>query len=306
MKLRTRLAVTVFAALLGSLAFAGSASATFHQIFVKEVFLGTGSNDAFVELQMWAAGNNLVNGQQVQIYGADGAFSSESTLDGVNADVDNGQNQRTILIGDTGVEGRDFTYGPMTDVTQFLSGGGALCFEGSLDCVAWGSFSETAGTLPSEHGTPFLPGGIPTGASITRKVTRGCQTALDAKDDTNNSAADFVRTNTPSPRGNSFTPPERPCAGLRCGGKAVTYVGTNGKNVINGTGRADVILGRGGKDTIRGRGGKDTLCGGGGPDRLIGGAGRDKLLGQAGRDILIGGGGNDILRGGPGSDVQKQ
>ncbi len=92
----------------------------------------------------------------------------------------------------------------------------------------------------------------------------------------------------------------------KCGGKAATIVGTNGKNTLVGTNKADVIAGLGGNDTIKGKGGKDIICGGKGKDKLIGGKGRDKLFGQAGRDILRGGPGRDKLKGGPGRDKQIQ
>jgi Ca2+-binding RTX toxin-like protein len=109
----------------------------------------------------------------------------------------------------------------------------------------------------------------------------------------------------------------------KCKGKAVTIVGTSGKDTLKGTNHRDVISALGGNDSINARGGNDLVCGGagkdrikgrggrdklfgqGGADRLLGGAGKDKLIGGAGKDTLIGGAGKDTLIGGPGKDIQK-
>jgi len=302
MKLRTRLAVTAFAAGLGALVIAPSASASFHLVKIKEVYLGASGNDAFIELQMYSAGQTQVAGQKVRFFDELGGIQGESPL--FPGNVDNGQNQRTILIGDTAVEGRDFTYDVMTETIPFIGPGGAACFTGSGDCVSWGNFVDMNVMYTGNAGTPVLPGGIPPGSSITRKIDRGCKTLLEASDDTDNSSADFSLTATLTPRGNSQAPTERSC--VPCGGRTSTITGTNGKNKLIGTPKVDVIAGLGGNDTIRGLAGNDILCGGGGKDKLIGGGGKDKLLGQAGRDTLRGGAGRDVLRGGPGRDLQIQ
>src|SRR5262245_48063974 len=288
MRLRTRLVAITFAGALTALVFASSAFALTDKIMIREVFLGGSGNDAFVELQMYGSGQNQVMGHQVRVYGDDGSFISESTNDGVNHDVDHGESQRTILIGDTAVQGFDFSYGPLTDVTPFIADGGAVCYMGSNDCVAWGNYSLDPGATqppPSPVGTTVLPGGIPVGSSITRKLTRGCKTALDPADDTDNSAADFARTPNPSPRGNSTAPTERVC--VPCGGKQSTITGTNARDVLRGTPGKDVIAGLGGNDVLKGRGGRDILCGGPGRDKLVGGPGKDKLKGGPGRDTQI-------------------
>jgi hypothetical protein len=46
--------------------------------------------------------------------------------------------------------------------------------------------------------------------TLIRSITRGCGTALDPADDTDNSAADFT-VGTVNPRGNSVTPTETVC-----------------------------------------------------------------------------------------------
>ena len=78
-----------------------------------------------------------------------------------------------------------------------------------------------------------------------------------------------------------------------CGKVAVNRLGTDGKDVLNGTGAADGLLGLGGKDTLKGKGGKDALCGGPGKDTLKGGGGKDLLRGEGGKDTCIGQGGKD-------------
>ncbi|MDQ3774620.1 MAG: hypothetical protein M3461_09740 [Pseudomonadota bacterium] len=95
------------------------------------------------------------------------------------------------------------------------------------------------------------------------------------------------------------TPPPPP----RCGGRAVTILGTSGNDTIRGTEGPDVILGLGGDDVIRGLGGNDTLCGGPGNDTLIGGPGRDRMFGQGGNDKLFGDKGKDRHDGGSGRDT---
>ena len=304
MTLKARLTATALATALAALAFASSAGASTHLIKIKEVFLGAAGSDAFVELQMYGSGQNLVAGQKVDFYTETGSLLGSSPV--FPDSVPNGQNQRTILIGDEAVDGRDLTYPMMTGATLLYNGGGAVCFTGSNDCVAWGNFTEDpSDPLPGRTGTPALAAtGIAAGSSLVRKINRGCRTLLEAKDDTDNSSADFVQTANPTPRGNSLPATGRRC--VPCGGRLSTITGTNRRDILRGTPRADVIAGLGGNDTIRGLGGNDIICGGKGRDRLIGGKGRDRLIGGPGRDILRGGPGKDILRGGPGRDRQIQ
>ncbi|MDQ3878241.1 MAG: Ig-like domain-containing protein [Actinomycetota bacterium] len=79
--------------------------------------------------------------------------------------------------------------------------------------------------------------------------------------------------------------------------------GTNGPDVLNGTGLSETICGFGGNDRISGRRGSDIIYAGDGNDYVIGGGGPDSLHGQSGRDTLRGGPGNDLLFGGEDSDV---
>jgi hypothetical protein len=193
---------------------------------ISEVSDGTvvNMNAQFVELQMYAPGQNLVGGMGLRIYSAGGILQ---TIVPIAGNVPIGESQRTILIGG-GVAYDKFA-------SFMLPTSGAVCFaapaQPPIDCVAWGSFNNSGAQLPV--GTPF-PGGIPSGLdTLHRSIAAGCPTYLEASDDTNNSATDF-KAAAPTPRNNSVTPTEVPCPG---GGSAFTV--TNLKARAKG-GRATI------------------------------------------------------------------
>lgn len=199
-----KLAVLTTAA---TLAMCGSASAAFHLMKVSEVYPGTALNPdgAFIELQMFSAGQGQVAGHDVTVYDSAGALKATVPM-GTN--VANGQNNRTILLGDSNVSNRDFDANVGTLIDD---AGGAVCFADASppDCVAWGSFSSMT-PLPGETGTAAGP--IPDGQSLSRSITRGCATLLEAADDTDDSAADFT-LGSPTPRSNADPVTEQPCGG---------------------------------------------------------------------------------------------
>ena len=78
------------------------------------------------------------------------------------------------------------------------------------------------------------------------------------------------------------------------GGKRQHVQGTNGN---------DILIGSGGSETLSGGNGHDRLTGGAGHDRLLGGNGNDQLYGGGGKDMLDGGAGNDKVLGGGGADT---
>jgi hypothetical protein len=187
-------------------AFSASALATFHEMSIREVYAGTPESQ-YVELQMWAAGQNLVGGHVLRTYSAAGVATSTSTF---AADVANGANQSTILLATPGAEAE---FGVTAD-TSLAAGsldpnGGAVCWE-TLDCVAWGSFSGFASAAPSPTGTPAAA--IPAGMALRRTIAPGCATLLEPTDDRDNSAADFTAV-FPAPRPNSVAPSEHRCPG---------------------------------------------------------------------------------------------
>jgi Ca2+-binding RTX toxin-like protein len=301
-----RVALAAALALTSIAAFASSATASYHLNLIREVH-EEGATGDYVVLQSTAVGENLVAGAKIISYDGGGAqFGNPVVL----SNVGNGANNATILAGESSVAGADATAAGFNIVNN-----GSVCYvgadNGGVDCVSFGL--PPMNPLPSPAGTPVaLPGGaLQPGQSIVRTISRGCPTALDAADDTNNSSADFA-LGTPLKRNNASPITEIPCLpgtttpAPPCAGKASTIVGSNGNDTLRGTPAADVISGLGGNDRIKGLAGKDVICGGPGKDRLLGGKGKDKLLGQKGKDTLFGGPGKDKLKGGPGKDVQIQ
>ena len=203
-----RRGLAIAAVALGTLLFAGSAAASYHLMKISEVHPPStmSAQDAFVELQMHAAGQNLVDGKRLSYYSPAGLNTPATFLD---SDVPNGESQRTILIGDTDVAGADFTDPTLSAVIE--GGGGGVCFQDpttdlDVDCVAWGPFQNLAG-LPVGSAAAV----IPLGQSLTRSIAPNCPTLLEAEDDTDNSATDFA-LRAPTPRPNSTAPTEQPCA----------------------------------------------------------------------------------------------
>jgi hypothetical protein len=203
-------------ALASCLAFgllaAAPAGATFHIMQIREIGGGTsgaGFNDAYVELQMYAPGQNLVAGHTLTFWDHDDITPTSTTT--FSANVPNGQNQATILIGDDSLAGTaDATNSSLSNLQLGPgAGGGLVCWE-NIDCVSIGSGPSATVTPPSPTG-PAAPFPF-TGQAIRRTIARGCPTSLDAADDTNNSAADFSVT-TPNPRNNAAPITETLCPG---------------------------------------------------------------------------------------------
>jgi hypothetical protein len=208
--------VTVSMALAATALFAGSAAATFHDVSIREVYPGSAAQPSseYVELQMWASGQDEVGGHLLRTYDASG---KEIKANPFPADVSSGANQSTILMATPEAASQ---FGVTADAAFETTGqldpaGGAVCWE-SIDCVSWGSFS---GSLPSSPGPPAAA--IPDGMALRRTIAPGCATALEPNDDHDNSAADFSAV-FPAPRPNSTPPSERACgsAGGQQGGDA--------------------------------------------------------------------------------------
>ena len=206
----TRLLLVVSLTVGGLAASSSPASASFHLMMIREVSAGSGGGSAgdFIELQMYAPGQHLVAGKQVKVY--QGAVEMATATFAGN--VGNGANQATILVAPAGSGlGADASLSSEVPASQ-----GKACFVDPgtpdpypsppqfIDCVAWGSQMSDADT-----GTPAPA--IPPGQSIERTIARGCATALDPADDTNNSAGDFATQPSPNPEPNSATPNEAAC-----------------------------------------------------------------------------------------------
>lgn len=185
-----------------------ASSASFHLVQVREVFPGTMLNpdSAYVELQMYAGGQNLVGGRSLTTYNPDGSLRHTFPIP---ENVPDGGTQRTILIGDEFPPGASEDFFDADLGTNIVRAGGAVCFD-SVDCVAWGSYTGGE-TLPSPVGAPAAAaGGIPDETALVRSISRGCPTLLEAGDDTNVSAQDFA-LEPPAPRSNATAPTEVSC-----------------------------------------------------------------------------------------------
>jgi hypothetical protein len=199
--------------LAASLLAAAPASATFHLMKIREVSSGTGVADSsYVEIQAYSPFQNfLSNGAKVAVCN-DICSIVPAEFTGFT-DVASGANQMTVVVGDSGLPGasKDFTRDLNLDSK---TAGGAVCYlsePGYSDCVSWGNFNANS-TLMANYGTtagtpaPALVSGM----ALRRSIAAGCPTALEASDDTNNSAGDFALT-TPNPRPNSVAPTEMTC-----------------------------------------------------------------------------------------------
>jgi hypothetical protein len=211
---RARLALPLLAAAFVLLT-AAPAQATFHLIKVREVHPGT-SDDSYVELQMFAAGQSLLSGHSMTLYDASGSLVHSSTF---SSSIPNSANQQTVLIGDTGVQAAFGVAPDLVDSGLAISaGGGAACWNAGgipADCVAWGNFSGGAAlqlATGTTAGSPVSPGGITAGKAIRRTIEPGCPTLLEESDDSDDSATDFSEV-TPAPRNDASPISEDTCAG---------------------------------------------------------------------------------------------
>lgn len=227
-----RLARLTSLVLAGALLFgAGQAAATFHLMQIREVYPGstTSLEAEYVELQMWASGQNLVAGHVLRSYDAAGNVIATSSF---SHDVSAAANQSTLLLATPQAEAQFGVAGDAPLAAGSLSpAGGAVCWE-TIDCVSWGSFS---GTLPSPAGTPAAPGGIPDGMALRRSIAGGCAAFLDPADDNDNSAADFALV-APAPRPNSVAPVEHSCTTGGSGGGPTGGGGGGGGGGSGGAG----------------------------------------------------------------------
>ena len=177
------------------------ALAEFHLMSIREVYVGPAGdpNAQYVELQMYAAGQNVVDGHDLTFYGATGTLLGTVTF---TANVPNGGNQDYILIA-TNEAATKFGVTADLVMTPLLNpAGGKVCFE-NVDCFSWGSYSGTH-TSPSPSGNRFNSGGgLTADTAVRRDISGGSNpSTLDAADDTDDSAADFDFAPSPNPISN--------------------------------------------------------------------------------------------------------
>jgi hypothetical protein len=174
---------------------------------LREIYPGSGASpDAeYVELQMYAPGQELVQGHRLDFFDSAGSSLGSVTF---GSSVPRGASQSTIVVATAQAESH---FGIVADLAmpadRLAPAGGAVCWE-ALDCVSWGAFS---GSLGSPAGSSADPLGIPDGLALRRTIAPGCPTLLEASDDRNDSASDFADA-FPAPRPNSVVPSERACA----------------------------------------------------------------------------------------------
>lgn len=166
---------------------------------------------------------------------------------------------------------------------------GATASQGSCDQSGRNLRCELGDLLPDPDGP----------ATVTIQLTAPSKAGTIT-----NVASASSETPDPAPTNNSASETTTVSAAQtpKCRGTEATIVGTEGSDLLRGTGGRDVIVAGRGADTIRAKGGNDIVCGGGGGDKLRGADGGDRLIGGNGRDRISGHGGNDELRGGRKAD----
>jgi cysteine-rich repeat protein len=183
----------------GLLIASAPALATFHLIKVVEVFPGTAAspNAQYVVVQMYTSGQNLVGGHALTVFDKTGALVGTFTFPGT---VPNGASQAKILIATSQAEQFFGLTADLLMSASVMAGGGKVCWAGTIDCVAWGAYSGTSAGV----GAPFnAPTGLVSGQATVRRLNiSGSASTLDAGDDTDNSATDFVFA-PPAPRNNA-------------------------------------------------------------------------------------------------------
>lgn len=216
---RTAIGLIATLCLLGALAV--PAQGAHHLTKIRQIHPDNTSVNGgdWVELQLPAAGENLVAGTTtIRTFFGDGSPMSQYVIGngvGPHPGAPNGQNQRTILVSSlfepfSGVDA-DFIAPPAN--LEIVGQDGAVCYTENnsptftpIDCVAYGAFTGTA-LIPSAGAAAVA---TPFESTLERDITRGCATALDAADDTDNSSADFALS-TRAPRNNTMAPTETLC-----------------------------------------------------------------------------------------------
>jgi hypothetical protein len=182
-------------------AAAAPASAEFHLMSIREVYVGPAdnANAQYVVLQMYASGQNLVMGHDVTFYDAAGDSLGTVTF---ASNVPNGANQDYILIATSEAEAKFGIDADLAMTPLLAPAGGKVCFE-DIDCFSWGTYAGSA-TTPSPSGTPFnAAGGLTADSAARRDISGGTSASqLDAGDDTDDSAADFDFAAAPNPQNN--------------------------------------------------------------------------------------------------------
>ena len=187
MRFRLSPILGLFLVVLGS----QPALASFHEIKIKEVFAGSAAhpNAQYILLQAYSSGQNDVTGHPVRVYDAAGTETGTFTF---LAPVANSANQMTILLATVDAANL-FNLSPdfMLPPGSLSAAGGHICWGGATpdECFAWGNFagSQVGG------GTPYhVRAGLIPGYAARRRVDICGTSALEACDDTDDTATDFI------------------------------------------------------------------------------------------------------------------
>ncbi len=218
-----RFGLAMCASSLGAIAFASSA----HAVKISEVY--ENGSDEYIELTLEANGETLVGKSLTTFDPAGNVFHDLPFL----ADRPNMQAQRKILVVDDDYDSTnhgDVASDYADPLPNMFPGpsASACIMQGAvaIDCVVIGEPTIPAVALTSWSGDAALkPDGVDDNTmSLSRSITLGCPTALDAADDTN-TAADWVE-GTPSPLNNAFVPAEVVCPGVVTPAAVATPVAT--------------------------------------------------------------------------------
>lgn len=215
-KVRRKLAGLGTPLLIGLLCAAPAQAAA--PLKVREIFPGSdahGANAEYVELQMTAAGQATVQGQDLRFYDGFGNLASTYSIP---ADVADGESQRTVLLATQ--EAVDEALAPVPDFNlgsgedRIAPSGGAVCLTGvgpgSDDCATWGSIPIFGMLDPFPDPQLANAAAVGDGLALRRSIAPGCPTYLDAADDSGDSSADFAQV-APDPRANAAVPSEVRC-----------------------------------------------------------------------------------------------
>ena len=196
--------------LVAVVAFMAPARANFHLMKVVEVFAGApAAPDAqYVVIQMYVADQGALGGHKLFVYDATGAQVGVFTFGNT---VTNPQPSQTkVFIATTQAQALFNLTPDLVMSADILAAGGKACFE-TIDCVAWGNYSGSSAGVGPAFGAPNP---IPAARAIKRRLDiGGSPTTLDATDDTDNSASDFILA-MPAPRNSADingTPPASTC-----------------------------------------------------------------------------------------------
>jgi cysteine-rich repeat protein len=201
-RMQKRFISTLFAGLLAAI-LPSIAFANFHLMKVVEVFPGSAAapNAQYVVIQMFAGGQNVVNGHKITVFDNVGVLTNTFTF---TANVASGANQSKILIATTEAAALFGISANLTMTPVINPAGGKVCFDSlPVSCVAWGNYSKPGGD--TTVGTPITQNGsgLLLGSAIARRLNiSGGATNLDSGDDTSNSANDF-RFVKPAPKNNA-------------------------------------------------------------------------------------------------------